>query len=118
MSTPPGQEQLNWWLERGGVPVTIPNAGGGGGQLCTGIGLVTSISALNTNATTPAQFALHDGRDATGPLIAAIGAGAAQPFTLGAGDGGIYFGSGLYLQAISGAMTVVVTYVPLTLPLK
>ena len=118
MSTPPGQDQLNWWPERGGVPVTVTNVNGGAGQLCTGIGLITSITAANFSTTTAARFTLLDGTDTTGPPLAAIGTPAGGGASIGAGDGGIYFGTGLYLRSITGAAQIVVTYIPLTLPLK
>jgi len=118
MTVPQSGDAGNWWPERGGAPVTVTNQNSGGGQLMTGIGLITSISALNTNASTPARFTLHDGTDGSGPVIVTIGAAASQPFSLGAGDGGIYFGTGLYLQQNNGTMVIVVTYIPLTLPLK
>ena len=118
MSTPPGQEQLNWALERGGTPVTVVNAGGSGGQLCTGIGLITCITIANNSFTVGARFVLCDGTDSSGPRIAALAVAAGAGTGIPAGMPGIYFGTGLYLNVLSGLANVTVTYIPLTLPLK
>ena len=118
MSTPPGQDQLNWWLERGGVPVTVSNTNASTQQLVTGIGLITAISARAISATIAPQFELHDGTDSTGNIMANICMAAGGGMMSGAGFPGIYFGGGLYLLGISGFAQVTVTYIPLTLPLK
>ena len=118
MSTPPGQDQLNWWLERGGVPVTVNNGGYGAAQLMTGIGVITFINCVNTNVSTLASFVLHDGTDATGPVLAYLVVPAGSTVNFSPGDTGIYFGTGLYVQDNSGSARVSVTYVPLALPLK
>ena len=118
MSTPQGADVQALVAERGGVPVTVVAIAGATGQLMTGIGLVTAISAANTSITNATRMLLRDGIDTTGPVIAAIAAAAAQGYSLGPVEPGIYFGQGLYLQNFAGAATVTVTYIPLTLPLK
>ena len=118
MSTPPGQEQLNWWLERGGVPVTVANTAAGNNQLMTGIGLITSVRVANPSPTTPALIFLLDGIDSTSPVLARFAAPVSGNDGLSLTVPGVYFGTGLYVAYVLGFAYVTVSYIPLTLPLK
>jgi len=118
VSTPPGQDQLNWWLERGGVPVTVANTTAGNNQLMTGIGLIISVRVANPSPTTPALIFLLDGKDSTSPVLARFAAPASGNDGMNPCEPGVYFGTGLYVAYSSGFAYVAVTYVPLTLPLK
>ena len=118
MSTPPGQEQLNWWLERGGVPVTVANTAAGNNQLMTGIGLITSVRVANPSPTTPAVIFLLDGIDSTSPVLARFAAPVSGNDGMSPCAPGVYFGTGLYVYYVNGFAYVTVTYIPLTLPLK
>jgi len=118
VSTPPGQEQLNWWLERGGVPVTVANTAAGNNQLMTGIGLITSIQVANPSPTTAAVIFLLDGSDATAPVLSRFAVPASASEGQSGGISGVYFGRGLYIYYEIGFAYVTVTYIPLTLPLK
>jgi len=118
VSTPPGQDQLNWALERGGVPVTVANTAAGNNQLMTGIGLITSIQAANPSPTTAALIYLLDGSDATAPVLSRFAVPVSASEGQSGGISGIYFGRGLYVYYEFGFAYVTVTYIPLTLPLK
>jgi len=118
MSTPQVQDWQQVIAERGGVPVTAVSLTGASGQLVTGIGLITSVTVANNSATTPAVLQLRDGSAASSPMLAAFSVPAGGGVPLGAGNGGIYFGTGLYISNTSGAATVTVTYIPLYYPLK
>jgi len=118
VTTPPGQDQLNWWPERGGIPVTVNNGGAGGGLLATGIGLIICITASNPNASVAMRYTLRDGIDNTGPVLAYIACPVGYGDDITPAPPGIYFGQGLFLQDQAGGGAISITYLPLLYPLK
>ena len=118
MTVPQSGDAGNWWPERGGVPVTVATAGIGSQQLVTGIGLIIAVTFVNANVSTPARSTLHDGADATGTILAILGAPASGGGSPGIAPPGIYFGTGLYYAVNTGNALMTVTYIPLALPLK
>lgn len=82
-------------------------------QLMTGPGLITLIDANETTGAAAFLAYVHDGTDATGPILAALGSGSAGSEVISPALAGITFRIGLWVERVSGTFTVVITYVPL-----
>jgi hypothetical protein len=54
---------------------------------------------------------LHDGVDASGVIIGVLGCPSGSGTDIGPGWPGIYFQTGLYLEIVTGTITVSVTFV-------
>jgi len=102
-----------------GVPRTINNVGRAlaNGQLLTGIGFITCISALGVSATVAQAAYLLDGTDTTGEYLAALSVPAGGGQVLAPVWPGIYFKRGIYYEPKTGGMILIITYVPLLEPL-
>lgn len=79
-------------------------------ELFTGVGHVVSFNYAETTGAAKVLAYLHDGVDNTGQIIgclatAASGSGGADP-----GIPGFYFTIGLYLEVISGSLSLAVSF--------
>lgn len=99
------------------IPVTVSSVTGSSGLLFQGTGLIIAITAAESTGSAGARYKLHDGQDSTGQLIAALAAPANGFAPVAPAGPGIYFKDGIYVEAVSGAMNLTVTYLPLLSPL-
>lgn len=97
-------------------PVTASFASGGNGQVYTGIGLLLGASWRETSGTAAAAFRVHDGTDASGQRILVMGIQTGAGDSFGATSPGIAFRQGLFVEVVSGACEVVLTWAPQTEP--
>ena len=118
MTTPAPNSPAATYERFGHTPVTVSDLVGFGGQLMTGIGLITAVTFLNYETGSPSSVILYDGGSTAGTPLAVIGAPGGGGGGYGIGLPGIYFCHGLYSSVVSGQMAVTVTYVPLTEPLR
>jgi hypothetical protein len=80
-------------------------------ELFTGVGLMMASSAAETTGSARALAYLHDGVDASGVIIGVLGCPSGSGTDIGPGWPGIYFQTGLYLEIVTGTITVSVTFV-------
>lgn len=98
-------------------PRTVSSTTGASALLLQGVGLIVAITAIESTGSAGARWRVHDGTDTTGEIVAFLAAVANGSCPIAPGLPGIYFRVGLYLEAVSGAMHVSVTYLPLLSPL-
>lgn len=75
-------------------------------QLFTGLGTIIEASFAETTGSARALAYLHDGTDATGGICGVLGASSGGGGEISPGWPGIYFQSGLYLEVVSGTISV------------
>ena len=87
-------------------------------QLCTGVGLIIAISACEQSGNSRMLYYLRDGTDATGQVIAVLGAPESQAPVAEVIPPGIPFRRGLYMQQLNGVISISITYIPLVNPVR
>lgn len=84
-----------------------------GTQLATGRYIVTGVNATNT-ATVAGVLTLHDGQDATGPIIGVYDLAAGAPVNAVIGTRGAMTDIGIFLEVSGGMFSGSVLVVPLS----
>ena len=79
-------------------------------QILTGVGFLTCASAGETTGSARALGYLHDGTDTTGQVIGVLACVSGGPAEISPASPGIYFQQGIYLEVVSGTITVSVTF--------
>jgi hypothetical protein len=81
--------------------------------LFTGLGWLVNVSFGETTGAARALAYIHDGTDATGGIIAVLAAVTGGGGQVGSDSPDIYFQSGLYLEVVSGSISVAACIVAL-----
>lgn len=82
-------------------------------SLFTGVGYLMAVTFAETTGSARALAYIHDGTETTEVIAAALGAVSGGGGSVSPPNPGIYFQTGLYLEVVSGTITVAVTFAAL-----
>ena len=83
----------------------------------TGVGYLTCCTGGETTHGAPALAYLHDGSDVTDKIIGVLACLSGGNVDVTPAPPGIWFDRGIFLEVVSGSITVSVTFVPYVNPL-
>lgn len=116
--TPPGLSgaqaplDLDWTQSPRARTVSV-KAVSASAQFFTGLGHLVSFNYAETSGTAKVLAYLHDGTDNTGQIVACLASAASGSGGSDPGLPGFYFQNGLYLEIVSGALSLAASVVPL-----
>lgn len=109
-----GQTPLPLDYTEGPKPRTVSvKAAAASSQLFTGVGYLTCATAGETTGSARALAYLHDGVDTTGVIVGVLACISGGNADVDPAPPGIYFQQGLWLEVVSGTISVSVTFAAL-----
>lgn len=99
-------------------PQSVWNSTDSDEQLCTGVGYITTVKAVEDSGSAAFRMALYDATSAAGEVLMYLGGTSGTSDGADPGIPGIPFLRGIYCHFIAGHALVSVTYIPFLQPVN